>query len=67
MFDKIDYSQYELDRSNHFEPKNLKDLREKFKITYCAKKGWNPLELTMEQINEISNQKGYKNPDMILS
>ena len=67
MIDKIDYSKFEYDRSNHYETKNSGDLKEKFKITYCAKKGWNPLDLTKEQLNEIVSQKGYKNPDMILS
>ena len=67
MFDKIDYSQYELDRASHYENKDVKSLRERFKITYCATKGWNPLDLTIDQVNEISSQKGYKNPDMILS
>lgn len=67
MFDKVDYSDYEYDRSNHYDSPNSNELKEKFKIKYCAKKGWNPLELTNDQLNEITNQKGYKNPDMILS
>lgn len=41
-------------------------LREKFVNEYSKKKGWNPNELTTSQLLEITKQKGYKNPGIIL-
>ena len=41
-------------------------LREKFLNEYSKKKGWNAKELTSTQMLEISTQKEYKNPGLIL-
>jgi hypothetical protein len=41
-------------------------LREKFINEYSKKKGWNPKELTTTQMLEITTQKEYKTPGIIL-
>lgn len=47
--------------------KDVKMLREKFKIDYAMSKGWDPLNLTTEQMIEITQQKGWKSPGLLLS
>ena len=41
-------------------------LREKFISEYSKKKGWNPRELSTNQMLEIVGQVGYKSPGIIL-
>ena len=41
-------------------------LREKFLSNYARNKGWDKSNLSPDQMLEIVNQKGYKNPGMIL-
>lgn len=41
-------------------------LREKFINEYSRKRGWNPKELTSTQMLEITSQKEFKTPGMIL-
>ena len=41
-------------------------LREKFINEYSKKRGWNPKELTSTQMLEITSQKEFKTPGMIL-
>ena len=41
-------------------------LREKFINEYSKKKGWNPKELSTSQMLEITTQRAYKTPGMIL-
>jgi hypothetical protein len=41
-------------------------LREKFITEYSKKRGWNPKELTSTQMLEITSQKEFKTPGMIL-
>jgi len=41
-------------------------LREKFINEYAKSKGWNPKELTTQQLLEITTSKQYKNPGLIL-
>ncbi len=41
-------------------------LREKFISEYSKKKGWNPKELSTTQMLEITTQKEYKTPGIIL-
>lgn len=47
--------------------KDVKMLREKFKTQYAVSKGWDPANLTSEQMIEITTQKGWKSPGLILS
>lgn len=41
-------------------------LREKFIIEYSKTKGWNPNELSTQQMLEITTQKQYKSPGLLL-
>lgn len=41
-------------------------LREKFISEYSRKKGWNPKELSTNQMLEIVSQREYKTPGIIL-
>jgi hypothetical protein len=41
-------------------------LREKFISEYSKKKGWNPKELSTNQMLEIVGQREYKTPGIIL-
>lgn len=41
-------------------------LREKFIKEYCAKKNWNPRNLSVSQMLEITLQEEYKNPNLLL-
>ena len=42
-------------------------LRERFLNKYSKEKGWNPENLTTNQMLEIVSQKEYKTPNMLLS
>jgi hypothetical protein len=46
---------------------DLNILREKFINEYSRKKGWDKNNLTPNQLLEIVEQKGYKNPGLIKS
>ncbi len=41
-------------------------LRETFMVKYAKSKGWNPKDLTQNQILEIVQRPEYKSPGMIL-
>lgn len=41
-------------------------LREKFISEYSKKKGWNPRELSTNQMMEIVSQREYRSPGIIL-
>jgi DNA-binding NtrC family response regulator len=42
--------------------KDIKILRENFIQKFCKQKGWNPNELTTNQMLVITQQDRYKNP-----
>lgn len=44
----------------------VQSLREKFLHEYARKKGWDPSNLSPNQMIEIVEQNGYKNPGLIL-
>ena len=46
---------------------DLQSLREKFLHEYARKKGCDPSNLSTNQMLEIVEQNGYKNPGLILS
>jgi hypothetical protein len=46
---------------------DLTILREKFINEYARKKGWDKNSLTPNQLLEIVEQRGYKNPGLIKS
>ena len=47
--------------------KDVKMLREQFKVNYAMTKGWDPLNLTTEQLIEITQQKDWTTPGLLLS
>jgi len=42
-------------------------LREQFKSNYAKIKGWDPSNLTTEQMIEITQQKDWKSPGLLFS
>lgn len=57
----------ELIKGNQSLKKSEMDLlREKFVNEYAKKKGWNPEELSTNQMLEIVSQKEYKSPGLLL-
>jgi hypothetical protein len=52
--------------TNYLTDDELNLLREKFVNEYSKEKGWNSKELTTSQMFEITSQKGYKTPGLIL-
>lgn len=62
-----DYSDYEMLKGGQSkETTNLNSIREQFLTKYCVTRGWDVLNLTPEQLNEITSSKEYINPGMIL-
>ena len=53
--------------TSNIEKNDLKMLREKFIADYARKKGWDKSNLSPNQLLEIVEQRGYKNPGMLLS
>lgn len=57
----------DLIKNEAMSDKDIEYLREQFKIKYAKNKGWDPNKLKTEQIIEITQQKGWKNPGLLLS
>jgi hypothetical protein len=62
----MDYSKEEMLKSGTQEQFDINEIREKFISKYCMSRGWDLRNLNPEQLNEIKNQKEYKNPGIIL-
>ena len=62
----MDYSEYDMLKSGSKEQFDVNQIRERILSKYCISRGWDPSNLTPEQLNEIKNQKEYKNPGIIL-
>lgn len=56
-----------MEKDTVLSSEELNLLREKYVIEYAKQKGWNPNELTTNQMLEIVNTKGYKTVGLILS
>jgi len=56
----------ELIKNSSLTQDELNLLREKFIHEYSKNKGWNPNELSTNQMLEIVSQKQYKAPGLIL-
>jgi hypothetical protein len=59
-------SDSELIKNSSLSQEELNLLREKFLNEYSKEKGWNPKELSTNQMLEIVSQKQYKTPGLIL-
>lgn len=53
--------------TNNLSKEDLTMLRERFITDYARKKGWDKSNLTQEQLLEIIQSNGYKNPGIIKS
>ena len=53
-------------KSSPFDDQELEMLREKFVVEYARKKGWDSNRLSTSQMFEITSQKEFKTPGMIL-
>jgi hypothetical protein len=56
----------ELIKNSSLSQEEINMLREKFLHEYSKSKGWNPNELSTNQMLEIVSQKQYKAPGLIL-
>lgn len=56
----------DLIKNSHLTEEEVTLLREKYIQEYSKSKGWNPKELSTTQMLEISSQRDYKNPGLIL-
>ena len=59
-------SDSELIKNSSLSQEEINMLREKFLHEYSKNKGWNPNELSTNQMLEIVSQKQYKTPGLIL-
>lgn len=59
-------SDNDLIKNSNLSQEELNLLREKFLNEYSKEKGWNPKELSTNQMLEIVSQKQYKTPGLIL-
>lgn len=53
-------------KNNPISSEDITLLREKFINEYSKKKGWNPKELSTTQMLEITTQREFKSPGIIL-
>jgi len=53
-------------KNNPISSEDTTLLREKFINEYSRKKGWNPKELSTNQMLEITTQREFKTPGIIL-
>jgi hypothetical protein len=60
-----DYNDYKM-KETFITERDIDELREIFKIEYAKKKGWNPDNLTIEQVNEISSDPKWKSGNFLL-
>ena len=53
----MEEQEYNLIKDSSLSERELEELREIFKREYAKKKGWDPNNLTNEQLNEIVSDK----------
>jgi hypothetical protein len=63
----MEEQEYNLIKDSSLSEKELEELRELFKREYAKKKGWDPNNLTTEQLNEIVSDKRWEGNFMIKS
>jgi hypothetical protein len=54
------------DGTNNKNYNESASLRERFILDYSVKKGWDPKQLTTQQMLEITNHPGYKKAGLVL-
>jgi hypothetical protein len=63
----MEEQEYNLIKDSSLSERELEELREIFKREYAKKKGWDPNNLTTEQLNEIVSDKRWEGNFMIKS
>ena len=63
----MEEQEYNLIKDSSLSERELEELREIFKREYAKKKGWDPNNLTNEQLNEIVSDKRWEGNFMIKS
>jgi Ca2+-binding EF-hand superfamily protein len=61
-----EYSNNELIKNSQLSQEDINLLREKFISEYSKTKGWNPNDLSTNQMLEITSQNRYKQPGLLL-
>jgi len=64
---KMEEQEYNLIKDSSLSERELEELREIFKREYAKKKGWDPNNLTNEQLNEIVSDKRWEGNFMLKS
>jgi hypothetical protein len=63
----MEEEEYKLIKDATISERDIEELREIFKREYAKKKGWDPNNLTTEQLNEIVSDKRWEGNFMIKS
>ena len=63
----MEEQEYNLIKDSSLSERELEELREIFKREYAKKKGWDPNNLTNEQLNEIVSDKRWEGNFMLKS
>jgi len=58
--------EYKLIKDATISDRDIEELREIFKREYAKKKGWDPNNLTSEQLNEICSDKRWSEGNFML-
>ena len=58
--------EYNLIKDSKISESDIAELREIFKREYAKKKGWNPDNLTIEQVNEICSDPKWSSGNFLL-
>lgn len=61
------YTKDEFVKETGLSNKDIQELKETFILKYAKLKGWNPNDLTTEQLTEIHQQDEYKKGGLLLS
>jgi hypothetical protein len=56
----------DLVKDSTISDRDIEELREIFKREYAKKKGWNPDNLTIEQVNEICSDPKWKTGNFLI-
>lgn len=63
----MEYSKTDFIKETGISEKEIQQLREAYIQKYALQKGWDFKNLSLEQLNEIQQQDGYKKAGLLLS
>lgn len=58
--------EYEIIKDSALSEKEIEELREVFKREYAKKKGWDPNNLSLEQLNEICSDGRWQTGNFLI-